>query len=127
MVLKTGAPEALYHDDAFVDFYDLENGWGVDTRFCAKLARSAAAVLDIGCGTGLLAAYAFGLGVPFLLTALFADRASRWLGRLRGAGAALQIVGGAILVVLGAAMLTGQLGRFSVWLLDAVPALGRLG
>lgn len=57
MVLKTGAPEALYHDDAFVDFYDLENGWGVDTRFCAKLARSAAAVLDLGCGTGLLAAH----------------------------------------------------------------------
>jgi len=58
-------------------------------------------------GVALLAAYALGLGVPFLLAAFFADRMARLLARLRGFGAALQIGGGLILVALGIAMLTG--------------------
>jgi cytochrome c-type biogenesis protein len=78
-------------------------------------------------GVGLLGAYSLGLGVPFLLTALFIDRAARVLGRLRGLGAALQIGGGLVLVALGVAMLTGELTAVSRWLLDAVPALGTLG
>ena len=78
-------------------------------------------------GVGLLSAYALGLGVPFLLAALFADRAAKVLGRLRGFGAALQIGSGTVLVALGVAMITGRLSMFAVWLLDAVPALGRLG
>ncbi len=44
----------LYDDPALVRFYDLENGWGEDTRFCARMAAQAASVLDLGCGTGLL-------------------------------------------------------------------------
>ncbi len=78
-------------------------------------------------GIGLLTAYALGLGVPFLLTALFVDRASRLLARLRSFGAAMQFAGGAILVVLGAAMITGQMTAFSLWLLEAFPALGQIG
>ncbi|MBM3520522.1 MAG: class I SAM-dependent methyltransferase [Alphaproteobacteria bacterium] len=56
------APEAFYHDDAFVDFYDLEMGWGTDTRYCAALGEAARSVLDLGCGTGLLAAHLAGDG-----------------------------------------------------------------
>ena len=78
-------------------------------------------------GTGLLAAYALGLGMPFLLAALFVDRAARWLVKLRGTGAVLQVGGGLVLVALGLAMITGQLSVLAIWLLDAVPALGRLG
>lgn len=78
-------------------------------------------------GVGLLAAYALGLGVPFLLAALFADRAARMLGKLRGVGAALQIGGGLVLVAFGVAMITGWVSVMAIWLLDAVPALGRLG
>ncbi len=48
--------DRLYADAALVQFYDLENGWGPDTIFCADLARTAQSVLDLGCGTGLLAA-----------------------------------------------------------------------
>ena len=80
-----------------------------------------------GSGVGLLSAYSLGLGVPFLATALFIDRAAGVLGRLRGFGAALQIGGGVVMVVLGIAMVTGQLAVFSVWLLNAFPALGRIG
>jgi cytochrome c-type biogenesis protein len=78
-------------------------------------------------GVGLLSAYALGLGVPFLLAALFADRAAKVLRRLRGFGAMLQVGGGLVLVAFGVAMITGHVSAFAIWLLDAVPALGRLG
>jgi cytochrome c-type biogenesis protein len=91
----------------------------------AILAVSAASTS--ASGVGLLTAYALGLGVPFLLAALFVDRAARLLGRLRGIGVALQIGGGLILVAFGVAMITGQVSAFAIWLLDAVPELGRLG
>lgn len=51
-----GMQDRLFEDPALVQFYDAENGWGDDTRFCLKLAQQARSVLDLGCGTGLLAA-----------------------------------------------------------------------
>lgn len=48
--------DALYRDPRLADFYDLDNGWADDTRYCEKLAREARSVLDLGCGTGLLTA-----------------------------------------------------------------------
>ena len=75
----------------------------------------------------MLSAYSLGLGVPFLLTALFIDRAAAALGGLRGFGAALQIGGGLMLVVLGIAMITGWLTAFANWLLRTFPALGTIG
>ncbi len=78
-------------------------------------------------GIGLLSAYALGLGVPFLLAAMFIDRAAKMFRRLRGLGAALQIGGGLVLVAFGVAMMTGRLSMIAIWLLDTVPALGQLG
>ncbi|MEO3428768.1 class I SAM-dependent methyltransferase [Pelagibius sp. CAU 1746] len=48
--------DRLYDDPDLVQFYDLENGWGPDFEFCAGLAKNARSVLDLGCGTGELAA-----------------------------------------------------------------------
>lgn len=50
--------DRLYHDAALAGFYDLENGWdrSPDLVFCKALAKDAASVLDLGCGTGELAA-----------------------------------------------------------------------
>lgn len=47
--------DALYDDPDLVSFYDLENGWGADFDFCARLVEGAKSVLDLGCGTGELA------------------------------------------------------------------------
>jgi ubiquinone/menaquinone biosynthesis C-methylase UbiE len=48
--------DPLYDDPDLASFYDLENGWGADFDFCARLATEARSVLDLGCGTGELAA-----------------------------------------------------------------------
>ncbi|MEQ9608506.1 MAG: methyltransferase domain-containing protein [Kiloniellaceae bacterium] len=48
--------DPLYQDGELVQFYDLENGWRADFDFCARLAADARSVLDLGCGTGELAA-----------------------------------------------------------------------
>jgi SAM-dependent methyltransferase len=55
--------DALYRDPDLVQFYDLENGWGADLDFCRHLAADAGSVLDLGCGTGQLAA---GLATSFV-------------------------------------------------------------
>jgi len=78
-------------------------------------------------GVGLLATYAAGLGVPFLLAALFTRELAGRLKGLRRFGTALQIAAGLILVLMGLAMMTGQLTAFAFWLLNTFPALGRIG
>lgn len=61
--MGTPASNALYHDPDLAQFYDLKNRWGADFDACAALARDAGSVLDLGCGTGELAA-ALGAQVP---------------------------------------------------------------
>lgn len=48
--------DPLYRDPALAAFYDLENRWAADLDFCMRLATGAGSVLDLGCGTGMLAA-----------------------------------------------------------------------
>jgi len=48
--------DRLYRDPALVRFYDLEYGRGADFDYCRELARDAGSLLDLGCGTGVLAA-----------------------------------------------------------------------
>ncbi len=78
-------------------------------------------------GVALLAVYSLGLGVPFLAAAFFTGAALARLKHLRRLGARLQIVAGTVLIVMGVAMMTGQLSRFAYWLLETFPALGRIG
>ena len=78
-------------------------------------------------GVALLAVYAAGLGVPFLLSAVFMRGLVDRLKALRRAGRALQAGAGVVLVAMGAAMATGQLTAFSYWLLRVFPVLGRIG
>ncbi len=48
--------DKLYQDPELAQFYDLENGWADDFEYCLQLAETARSVLDLGCGTGQLAA-----------------------------------------------------------------------
>jgi cytochrome c-type biogenesis protein len=78
-------------------------------------------------GAVLLSAYALGLGVPFVVSAVFTGEIAGRLKSLGRVGRALQIVAGVILIVMGLAMVTGRLTAFGFWLLQTFPALGRIG
>lgn len=82
---------------------------------------------SVGRGILLLGVYAIGLGVPFLLAAFFMAPFIRRLAALRQAGRYLQLIAGAILVIMGIAVASGQLMHFAIWLLKTFPALGHIG
>ncbi len=80
-----------------------------------------------GSGIALLSAYALGLGLPFLASAFFTNGLAHRLKTLRRTGRALQIGAGVIMIVMGIAIMTGQLSAFSYWLIEAFPALAKIG
>ncbi|MGA3148721.1 MAG: cytochrome c biogenesis protein CcdA [Acidimicrobiales bacterium] len=73
-------------------------------------------------GIALLLAYSLGLGVPFLLTGLAFGRMTDALARVRGRLRVIDLVGGAVLIVFGLLLLTGNVGVVSAhiaqWLRD---------
>jgi len=92
----------------------------------AILTVSAASV-HVSDGVALLSIYSLGLGIPFLLTALFTDSLVSRLKKMGALGARLRLFAGGALIIMGLAMMTGQLSAFSYWLLDAFPALANIG
>ena len=87
----------------------------------------SAAQSSISGGIVLLSAYALGLGVPFLVSAAFTGEIAGRLKALGRLGRGLQIAAGAIMILMGLAMVTGRLTTFGFWLLETFPALGRIG
>lgn len=89
-----------------------------------SLAASEASVTR---GTALLAVYAAGLGIPFLVVAIFLHRATGVLNRLKRHMRLIERVMGALLLIVGLALVTGAFSAFSYWLLETFPSLARLG
>ncbi len=87
----------------------------------------AGARQSAGEGAALLAVYSAGLGIPFLMAALFSGSFMRFLSRFRVHLGRVEKIMGAMLVIAGILFLTGGLQRFSYWLLETFPALGQLG
>ncbi|MEC9343416.1 MAG: cytochrome c biogenesis CcdA family protein [Pseudomonadota bacterium] len=81
----------------------------------------------VGEGAGLLAIYSAGLGVPFLVAALFVGPFMAFLTRFKRHLGTVEKAMGALLVFTGLLFLTGGMQRFSFWLLETFPALGQLG
>ena len=75
----------------------------------------------------LLAVYSLGLGIPFLIAALFSGAFMRFLGSFRRPSRPVEKAMGALLVLAGVFFLTGGVQTASYWLLEIFPALGRLG
>jgi cytochrome c-type biogenesis protein len=83
------------------------------------IGPTLAGVVAVAAGTGggslrgvvLTIAYCAGLGLPFVLIALGAVRAVRALGWLRRHTRAIQVAGGALLVVVGLALVSGLWGE----------------
>lgn len=82
---------------------------------------------SIGRGTFLMAMYAVGLGLPFILSAVFINRAMGLMNRLKRHMGLVEKIMGLLLVAVGLLMLTGAFSRMSYWLLETIPALGAIG
>ncbi len=74
-------------------------------------------------GVGLLAIYSLGLGLPFLLTALFTDALAARVKTIGRAGRLLYLLAGGVMVALGVAVMTGNMSRMAYWLLETFPVL----
>ena len=87
----------------------------------------AASEASIARGTILLAVYAAGLGIPFLLVAAFLPRLTGVMGWMKRHMEQIERVMGLLLWTIGLLMLTGGFSSFSYWLLEQFPALATLG
>jgi cytochrome c-type biogenesis protein len=82
---------------------------------------------SVGEGAGLLASYAAGIGLPFLLAAAFTGPFLRWLARFRRHLGAVEKTMGVALVATGVLIFVGAMPILAGWLLEALPVLGRIG
>ncbi|GGH18848.1 cytochrome c-type biogenesis protein [Cribrihabitans marinus] len=89
-----------------------------------SLAASEASVTR---GTLLLAIYAAGMGIPFILAAVFLTGSMRLMNRLKRHMNLIEKVMGGLLVVVGVMLVAGLFSAFSWWLLETFPGLAVLG
>jgi cytochrome c-type biogenesis protein len=82
---------------------------------------------SIGRGTLLLAVYALGLGLPFMLVAAFFPRLTPLMALMKRHMERIEKIMGLMLWTIGLLMLTGGFSQFSYWLLENLPALSQLG
>ncbi|PUB11291.1 cytochrome c biogenesis CcdA family protein [Yoonia sediminilitoris] len=87
----------------------------------------AASEGDVARGTILLAVYALGLGIPFLIVAAFFPRLKGLMGWMKRHMDRIERTSGLLLWTVGLLMLTGQFTAFSFWLLEQFPALAAVG
>ncbi len=78
-------------------------------------------------GTSLLTAYGLGIGLPFLAAALFAGPFMTFMSRFRRHLGKVEKAMGGLLVATGLLFITGSMNELGYWLLEAFPALGRVG
>jgi cytochrome c-type biogenesis protein len=87
----------------------------------------AAAEGSVARGTTLLGVYALGLGIPFLLAAMFITRAMGVMNHIKRHMKLIERIMGGLLIAVGLAMVTGAFSWFAFWLLETFPALATLG
>ena len=87
----------------------------------------AASEASVERGTTLLAVYAIGLGIPFLLVAAFFPRLTGLMDWMKRHMDRIERIMGLLLWTIGILMITGGFSDFSYWLLETFPALALLG
>jgi len=78
-------------------------------------------------GMVLMVFYAIGLGVPFIISAMFINRAMGVMNRLKRHMGLIEKLMGVLLLLVGLLMITGTFSRMSYWLLENFPQLQILG
>ncbi|MBC2682303.1 cytochrome c biogenesis protein CcdA [Corynebacterium sp. 4HC-13] len=89
------------------------------------LGPTLAAIISVSAGTEgttalrgviLIVAYCLGLGLPFVLVALGSSKVLRGVGWLRKHSRTIQMIGGALLVLVGILLITGQWATIVEWI-----------
>jgi cytochrome c-type biogenesis protein len=75
-------------------------------------------------GTLLLGVYALGLGLPFLLAAIYIERSMIFMAKLKKHMKLIERLMGTLLLIVGLALLTGAFTDFSYWMLETYEVLG---
>jgi len=78
-------------------------------------------------GVLMMGVYAFGLGLPFLLAAVFINRAIGVMNKIKKHLDKIERVSGLLLWTIGLMMVTGSFSTMAFWLLEKFPALGAIG
>jgi cytochrome c-type biogenesis protein len=123
---EAGKPAGLF--GAFVVGLAFGFGWTPCVGpVLASILLLAGTQDSVARGAALLSAYAAGIGVPFIAAAFFTGPFLRWLARFRHHLGAIEKVMGIVLVAAGFAIMLGWMPIIGAWLVDVVPALGRIG
>jgi cytochrome c-type biogenesis protein len=93
----------------------------------AAILAVAASEKTVAQGAALLGVYSLGLGIPFLVAAFAVEPFAAFLTRFRRHLGIVEKAMGVLLVLTGIAFLTGSVNDASAWLLEAFPALGKIG
>ena len=93
----------------------------------AAILAVAASEQTVARGALLLAVYSLGLGIPFIIAAFAIEPFAAFLARFKRYLRRVEQAMGALLVLTGIAFLTGSISQLSIWLLEAFPALGKIG
>ena len=75
----------------------------------------------------MLAVYAAGLGLPFIVAALFIRPFMRWMRGFRKHMGLVEKAMGLLLVVVGVAIMTGYFSVAAFWLIETFPFLATIG
>ncbi|HEY3288722.1 MAG TPA: cytochrome c biogenesis protein CcdA [Anaerolineae bacterium] len=81
--------------------------------FLGAILSLSVAADTIALRIALLVAYTLGLGIPFLLVALMADRLAPFLARLKRNLRLIEIISGLLLIAIGVIQVSGQLVQLS--------------
>lgn len=82
---------------------------------------------SLGQGLILMAVYAAGLGLPFIIAAIFVTRFVAISGRLRAMMPTIEKAMGGLLVFVGVLMISGAFSAFSFYLLEIFPFMKNIG
>ena len=78
-------------------------------------------------GTFLLTLYALGLGIPFILSALFISKSMLLLTKLKKHMVLIEKMMGGLLLLVGILLVTGDFSKISFFLLEKIPFLAFIG
>ena len=78
-------------------------------------------------GTFLLMVYAVGLGIPFILSALFISKSMILLTKLKKHMVLIEKMMGGLLLLVGILLITGDFSKISFFLLEKIPFLAFIG